>query len=246
MTPEGGPEEVSVRIYALAKELGIDNKELLGICDKLGIKGKGSALASLDDDEVAKIKQQLEGAKDEPAPRSAGTAPPTEKSAPIRGDVVSRTSPVRDLNQKLRQPGKEKPAAPRDLQKKPEVKIKVAAMPEVQQPVAKAEPKEKVQKPDIALPQEAIRDAMRKKASSGSSAPLQDFTKAKPKGPRKGGRTTGKPGSPLGSMVETPQPAAGQPAAGPLTGRRKGKRGAERKENVDTGMGSTRQSRQTR
>ena len=52
---------MSVRIYALAKELGIDNKELLGVCDKLGIKGKGSALASLTDDEAAKVKAFLSG-----------------------------------------------------------------------------------------------------------------------------------------------------------------------------------------
>ncbi len=239
---------MSIRIYAFAKELGIDNKELLGICDKLGIKGKGSALASLDDDEVAKIKQHLTGVPEEPKVRtSSAAAPAPEKSAPIRGDAVARTaSPVRDLNQKPRQPGKDKPAAPREPQKKPEINIKVATMPEVQQPVAKVEPGEKVQKPDIALPQEAIRDAMRKKAKSGSSAPLQDFTKSKPKGPqpkgpRKGGRA-GKPASPLGSMVETPP-------AGPLTGRRKGGKRGERHgsgERVDSGMGSTRQSRQTR
>ena len=50
---------MSVRIYALAKDLGIDNKELLDICEKAGIKGKGSALASLDDGEIAKIKQHI-------------------------------------------------------------------------------------------------------------------------------------------------------------------------------------------
>ena len=33
-----------VRIYSLAKDLGIDNKELLDYCDKLGIKGKGEDL----------------------------------------------------------------------------------------------------------------------------------------------------------------------------------------------------------
>jgi len=52
---------VPVRIYALAKELSLDSKELVEICRKAGIPGKGSALASLDDDEAAKIKAYLGG-----------------------------------------------------------------------------------------------------------------------------------------------------------------------------------------
>ncbi|MFO7901240.1 MAG: translation initiation factor IF-2 N-terminal domain-containing protein [Pirellulaceae bacterium] len=52
-----------IRIYALAKELGIDSKELVGACTKVGIPGKGSALASLSDDEVAKVKSFLLGSQ---------------------------------------------------------------------------------------------------------------------------------------------------------------------------------------
>ncbi len=50
-----------VRIYALAKDLKIDSKDLVDICAKVGITGKGSALASLDDDEVVKLKSYLSG-----------------------------------------------------------------------------------------------------------------------------------------------------------------------------------------
>ena len=64
-----------VRIYAFAKELGLDNKQLLDICEKANIKGKGSALASLEDDEVAIIKEYMAGSapvaeseSEEPAP----------------------------------------------------------------------------------------------------------------------------------------------------------------------------------
>ncbi len=42
-----------IRIYALAKELDIDSKELVEICNRAGVTGKGSALASLSDEEVA-------------------------------------------------------------------------------------------------------------------------------------------------------------------------------------------------
>ena len=45
-----------IRIYALAKDLKIDSKELVEFCNKAGIPGKGSALASLEDDEVVKLK----------------------------------------------------------------------------------------------------------------------------------------------------------------------------------------------
>ena len=50
-----------IRIYALAKELKIDSKDLAELCVKAGIPGKGSALASLDDDEVVKLKAYLAG-----------------------------------------------------------------------------------------------------------------------------------------------------------------------------------------
>ena len=48
-----------VRIYALAKELNIDGKELVAICERAGITGKGSALASLSDEEADKVKGYL-------------------------------------------------------------------------------------------------------------------------------------------------------------------------------------------
>ena len=55
------------RIYALAKELSIDSKELVDLCSKLGIQNKGSALASLEDDEIARIQKYLAGGDAKPA-----------------------------------------------------------------------------------------------------------------------------------------------------------------------------------
>ena len=52
---------MAVRIYALAKELKVDSKELVDICTKAGVPGKGSALASLTEEEVEKVKQFLKG-----------------------------------------------------------------------------------------------------------------------------------------------------------------------------------------
>ena len=70
-----------IRIYALAKELEIDSKELVEICTKAGIPGKGSALASLDDDEVAKVKAYL--ARPAPAEAAAGTASGRSAGRPL-------------------------------------------------------------------------------------------------------------------------------------------------------------------
>ena len=57
-----------VRIYSLAKELKLDSKVLVDICTKAGVGGKGSALASLTDEEVAKVKAFFRAAKDEKRP----------------------------------------------------------------------------------------------------------------------------------------------------------------------------------
>ena len=52
---------MAVRIYTLAKELKFDSKELVEICTRAGIQDKGSALASLTDEEVAKLREFIAG-----------------------------------------------------------------------------------------------------------------------------------------------------------------------------------------
>src|ERR1041384_251997 len=51
-----GEGNLPVRIYTLAKELKLDSKVLVDICTKAGILGKGSALASLTDEELVQLK----------------------------------------------------------------------------------------------------------------------------------------------------------------------------------------------
>lgn len=75
-----------VRIYTLAKDLKLDSKELVDLCNKIGITGKGSALASLEDEEVLRIKKHLESAsatktEERPAPSQAPATP----AVPVRG-----------------------------------------------------------------------------------------------------------------------------------------------------------------
>ena len=249
-----------IRIYAFAKELGFDNKQLLDICDKVNIKGKGSALASLDDDEVAKVKEFLaqgeyrgcrtggrrassrcghrrsaqptrkiseiappksaapapsdsepqrnrlsatpaEPAAEQASPskvktnvggllsklrrkKAAPAQPANESQASRRHDPETSPAPtrlldvpfaltgaVRDLDQKSR---KSEEAGKKDntLRRKTGLNVKIAAMPDVKQPTSCTGTTEKVQKPDIALPQDAIA-----KARTGA-APLEQFTKS--------------------------------------------------------------------
>jgi len=67
---------LAVRIYSLAKELSVDSKDLVDICTRAGVTGKGSALASLSDDEVTKVKDFMSNKS------GGGTATATSPLAP--------------------------------------------------------------------------------------------------------------------------------------------------------------------
>ncbi len=80
------------RIYALAKELKLDSKDLVDICAKAGVTGKGSALASLTDEEVVKLRAYLASPRG-PAAASA-PIPPQSPSAPAPPPILSPTPPA--------------------------------------------------------------------------------------------------------------------------------------------------------
>ncbi|HEY2413138.1 MAG TPA: translation initiation factor IF-2 [Pirellulaceae bacterium] len=92
-----------IRIYALAKDLKIDSKELVEFCNKAGIPGKGSALASLEDDEIAKLKTWMDASATKMKP--SGPAPlvdtkavlssPVSATATLPPPPPSRTAPIR-------------------------------------------------------------------------------------------------------------------------------------------------------
>jgi len=71
---------LATRIYALAKELKVDSKELVDICAAAGITGKGSALASLSDEEAEKLRSHMSGAAAGPASRASS---PKASSGPV-------------------------------------------------------------------------------------------------------------------------------------------------------------------
>lgn len=194
-----------IRIYALAKELKLDSKQLVDICERAGITGKGSALASLTDEEVVKIREVIGGGKARAGARPATTSRPEPSGpAPVRREdylAPAGTSPARVPvlpTKGDKPPVKKKEEAPTEaVEERPVEKvekaapvIKMAPMPVVQQPPKPIKDEPAPQKPDIKLPLDAIRASreglrplaeqlrkaeLKRKASSG--------VKASPRGP---------------------------------------------------------------
>ena len=159
-----------IRIYALAKKLQLDSKVLADICKKVGITGKGSALASLSDEEEAKIHAYFEQAKaKKPDARVATQATEEASTRALRredylapGGTAAGKVPV--LNITAAKPTAAKKSTPDEgppAEKPPEKSapaIKLAPMPAAETPTKAAKPEEVApQKPDIKLPPDAIR-----------------------------------------------------------------------------------------
>ncbi|MGL6196699.1 MAG: translation initiation factor IF-2 N-terminal domain-containing protein, partial [Thermoguttaceae bacterium] len=99
---------MSIRIYALAKQLKVESKYLVDVCKKIGIDGKGSALASLTEQEAEKVKESLQQESQTAKPgfvSDAATLPlqrpslvaPTGK-VPVLKPTHIPTKPLRNLS----------------------------------------------------------------------------------------------------------------------------------------------------
>ena len=180
---------MAVRIYTLAKQLKLDSKTLVDICNQAGITGKGSALASLSDEEVGKIKEHLVRPKASPRARVAagaklGHGPAAKGGGATATETVRRedyVAPGGAMSGKVpvlpNKPAKAPAPKPEPTEEDGNGKtseksgpaIKLAPMPEAQQPPGPAKPQEPVpQKPDIKLPLDAIR------ATKKGAKPLQE------------------------------------------------------------------------
>jgi translation initiation factor IF-2 len=174
------------RIYSLAKELKIDSKELVDICTKAGITGKGSALASLDDDEVVRLKEFLGGRGRAPersvaAPSSSATAvaAPPDKQTLTREQYippggVSGKPPVIDGAKPDKPEPRKKPLEPRPLNRGTPA-VRLAQLPPSSakappEPLKPAEPAP--QKPDLRLPADVVRAS-----KAGAAKPLSEHVK---------------------------------------------------------------------
>jgi translation initiation factor IF-2 len=101
----------------LAKELKVDSKELVDLCTAIGIGGKGSALASLSDDEVVKVREHLKGGPGgaRPAAKSDGggvAVAPVRPAQPAKSGkmpVIQTPRPAGPLSG-VRRPPREEPS----------------------------------------------------------------------------------------------------------------------------------------
>jgi len=84
--------KLPVRIYSLAKELNYDSKKLVDVCKQAGITGKGSALASLSEDEIQQVKNFLNKGS-ETEGHSETTEAPTKPTQPQRGPIKVVSKP---------------------------------------------------------------------------------------------------------------------------------------------------------
>ena len=94
---------MSIRIYALAKQLKIESKLLVDVCKNLGLDGKGSPLSSLTDEEIELVTNAVKKAP--PAPQSTKSLLADLKNIPMHKPVavpVSGKIPVLKVNRPSR------------------------------------------------------------------------------------------------------------------------------------------------
>ncbi|QDU36669.1 Translation initiation factor IF-2 [Maioricimonas rarisocia] len=89
---------MKIRIFALAKELGLDSKELIQRCNEAGLNVKSSPLASISPEERDMVlelirKKEEGGGGPEPGP----SAPPTPSRDPAAPERMGKVRQIRNL-----------------------------------------------------------------------------------------------------------------------------------------------------
>jgi len=131
---------LAIRIYALAKELKVDSKELVDICVSAGISGKGSALASLSDEEAEKLRNHLSGSESAASPSSASSASAAPKRPSKPAAREGKMQVISESRSKAPLAGIRKSKAP------PVGEVAEAEVAEVPDPAQAAAPSEPVEK----------------------------------------------------------------------------------------------------
>jgi translation initiation factor IF-2 len=181
---------VAVRIYTLAKELKIDSKELVELCTRAGIQDKGSALASMTDEEVAKLKEFIAAKSRPPERPAAAPVRPAAPPAPVKPAApatLKREDYIAPAGVAQSKPPEVAPPKPVAAEAKPRPTVrpggdgpkpvprpafKLAPVPAAgRAPVTprSASQEPAAQKPDVKLPLDAIRSA-----KAGGAKPLAD------------------------------------------------------------------------
>lgn len=187
---------MAVRIYSLARDLKIDSKEILEFCKKAGIEGKGSALASLTEEECKRLQaamktkapsEVLEPLKPElEPPDGPDTVRPIQRTdyVPASGVVSSVAGDSSEV--KTAEHGN------KTIRKKAVPRPKLASAPTMRAPTRAAGPTEpSPQKPDLRLPPDAIRSRKApSKITPQPAVPSQPDAKAPRSQPKAAGTGT--------------------------------------------------------
>ena len=80
---------MKIRIFALAKELGLDSKILIDLCNEAGLNIKASALASITPEEKDMVMKLLDGKGSAPAPAAEEPMAPVRPAPSNQGKVRS-------------------------------------------------------------------------------------------------------------------------------------------------------------
>ena len=181
---------MAVRIYTLAKELKIDSKELVELCTRAGIQDKGSALASMTDEEVAKLKEFIAAKSRPPERPAAAPVRPAAPPAPVKPAApatLRREDYIAPAGVAQSKPPEVAPPTPVAAEAKPRPTVrpggdgpkpvprpafKLAPVPAAgRAPITprSASQEPAAQKPDVKLPLDAIRSA-----KAGGAKPLAD------------------------------------------------------------------------
>lgn len=169
---------MKVRIFALAKELGLANKELIDLCNDAGVMIKNSALASISEEERDIVVSFIKG-NGKPAEEVAPVAPatpvrdagqhdrkiraiqsrPVADEVPVEEPVAEAVAADEPEDEVVEVPATEEPVAVK-TEIEPEVKVETEVKPAAK---AKAEPEVKA-KPETKVVADAKAEAKPKAA----------------------------------------------------------------------------------
>jgi translation initiation factor IF-2 len=156
---------LSIRIYALAKQLNVDSKVLLDTAKQLGIEGKGSQLASLSAEEVEKVKTAVK--------KSQKPAKPTPVDETFQRPVLPVDKKIPALGGKA---GQEKKTAPPSA----DAALKVEPKPSAPEPKVESPKAKPVPVPVVVEPPEPVPEPVRPKQPKSKLEPIQPIVLPKP------------------------------------------------------------------
>jgi translation initiation factor IF-2 len=171
--------DLKIRLFALAKELGIDSKVLIEHCISAGLKVKNSPLASISPEERDLVLGHLKSA----GPPSA-TAAPTEEAqmTPFARDTAREVGRIRSIRPVVSRPTlarepatsvvESEPVSETEVPPSSDVEDEIPSAEELPQEVAESEPPavESAPVPSIVAPG-PVRSPLLRRSGSGTEKP---------------------------------------------------------------------------